>query len=1243
MTIPSDLQKTLTRPSGRYRSRAWLAMLALLGFLLAYLGLASWFGYIAWHTFAGEAAAVQSTSPGIGLLAGFLCIFMVKSLFFVRRGKYEDGDEIKPADAPRLFSFLYQLADEAKAPRPKRVYLSKRVNASVFYDLSFFNFFFASRKNLEIGLPLVNMLNVSEFRAVLAHEFGHFAQRSMAVGRWVYIAGQIASHLVHKRDSLDRLLLELSYTDFRIAWLGWILRLIIWAIRSLLDSLFLLVVLAERALSREMEFQADLVAVALTGSDALIHALHKLHAAEDTWSRTMNLMERRIRLKQVPENMFAIQQHYLLRMQQLLDDPHFGAAPAVPLSHPEQHRVFITELAQPPKMWATHPFSHEREANAKRTYLSAPIDDTPAWSLFDHPEALQLKTARQLVKDQEVEWVSSTEVCAELDQSFARELFNPRYRGAYRWRALGLHAEHLDELYLPLRDFLPSAMQQLYPPELRDWLDEQRELERERDLLQAVQDGIYESPDGLLRHRGRLLRRKQLPHAIAQVKADLETINRRIREHDARARSIPMALAKKVGQGWPERLRSLLRLVHYTEHAQQDIEDAYGLFRSTLAIVTASKVTEASLDLLLSDAGVLYMALRDVYNDRGLFILDNALQEESGCSDWTSWLGDFGLNPANSDNINDWIAASENYVQFTTSCLDGLHSAALSVLLREEHALVTAVETQQPIPATTALSVPATYVVRPPEKLRPRQKKLAWWDRFQRADGSIPAILRFTVAASIVSLVLLTTYSKEELDIHLYNGLGQTVTVTIADRTLSLPEGGHEVLRVDYASSLPIRAQTQSGQLIEAFDAPVGSLDGKPVYNVAGATLLQEWDVHYQYGGPENEVLHSEHWFGSQAKLWFEKPPETSQERVIRTLIAPNDPSALMERLSATEQLRLINQHLRHDLPDSTMLWNWLSQASSMPNALPLLQQRVRDYPTDVLAWRNLQDLGDQEKLSACRQLQDQNDLNEADHKYLLYRCLPDGALQDQVARDSVTRWPDNAWWNIAAGYAALNQANWPEGAHFLKKAAERPQLKAHLSSELVRVQRAALQKPDLIEGSEEAAKISLEADTPLRPDSIEQAYYQLYHGEVNLQANIVSERPELWPRLLRLSAASPGASREQIKAALALPGKEGIDVLSFWSAWALAQREHASLPDSSALPSDFQKSWLVTMQPLQQALLKHDFKKAEELGQALPLVLRGQVYVMGVVLYGEQAPKHWQHLARSLSLPMERPWLPQT
>jgi Zn-dependent protease with chaperone function len=276
---PIDVPPNLTAPSAAYKRHAWLAMLGLTAFIGVYFVLSAWFALTAWRLFSGMFGAYGNFELWgfiAGVCAAFLAVFMLKALFFIQHRFDIQDIEITRAEEPELFEFIDRLADEAKAPRAHKVYLSPRVNAAVFYDLSLLNLIIPTRKNLEIGLGLVNVVSLGELKAVLAHEFGHFAQRSMAVGRWVYIAREIADHIVSRRDALDKLLAQLSRIDLRVAWVGWLLSIIVWSIRSMMEVLRRLVTLAERALSRQMEFQADLVAVSLTGSDALIHALHRL-------------------------------------------------------------------------------------------------------------------------------------------------------------------------------------------------------------------------------------------------------------------------------------------------------------------------------------------------------------------------------------------------------------------------------------------------------------------------------------------------------------------------------------------------------------------------------------------------------------------------------------------------------------------------------------------------------------------------------------------------------------------------------------------------------------------------------------------------------------------------------------------------------------------------------------------------------------------------------------------------------
>jgi Zn-dependent protease with chaperone function len=180
--VPADL----TRATARYKRHAWLALVGLLGFVLVYFALTG-FCWTSYRLFADLFAG----GPGGffafvgGALSGLLGAFLLSALFFVKSGGAPTDLEVTAEQEPELFRFLYALADRVRAPRPHRVFLSMRVNAAVFYDLKLINLLLPSKKNLEIGLGLVNTLNLSEMTAVLAHEFGHFAQRSMAVGRWV--------------------------------------------------------------------------------------------------------------------------------------------------------------------------------------------------------------------------------------------------------------------------------------------------------------------------------------------------------------------------------------------------------------------------------------------------------------------------------------------------------------------------------------------------------------------------------------------------------------------------------------------------------------------------------------------------------------------------------------------------------------------------------------------------------------------------------------------------------------------------------------------------------------------------------------------------------------------------------------------------------------------------------------------------------------------------------------------------
>ena len=759
---PKNVPPKLAAPSLKYQWHAWLALGGLALFGLAYLGLIVWFSWSAWRLFSGMGEANGIWDFIKGFCAAVLAVFLVKGLFFKSSSGKHSGYQITAQDQPRLFEFLNRVADEAGAPRPHKVFLSASVNACVFYDLSLLNFIFPTRKNLDIGLGLINVVTLSELKAILAHEFGHFAQKSMAVGRWVYTAQQVATQLVYHRDALDTFLNFISAIDLRIAWIGWLLRLVVWSLRSILDSLLSLVMLAERALSREMEFQADLVAVSTSGSDALIHGLFRLPAADEAWEEAKEFIDSELGEGYKTEDVFAIQSRIIEHQQRILDDPDFGSVPPLPSDGREQHRIFNADIAQPPQMWATHPQSHLREENAKATYVSAELDERSAWLVFDEPEKLRKDLSRFLFEELEQKDRPLGETLAELDKSYRREYYNPKYRGVYLQRSVVSNAKSVEELF---QCPAPASDADLYPESLTDDLEKMRNLSKEKALLVALRDRTFETADGIIRFRGNVIKRSGLGAAITQSTEDLEGCQERLLQHDRRCRAYHLEVANSCGESWSAFLRGLMGTLHYTDHSIRNLADANRKLMNTFHIVVADgNVSSNELQRLLRDAFDVYNGLNAVYEKRFQVSVDEAVKLRLNGKSWSECLEEkFQLPPPSQENISDWLQASGGWVGATCGSLAALREAALEELLETEAHLVEARRNNVPIPENAPLpgKIPAQYDTLLPGEERELQTKLNWWDSFQTASGFGPGMLRFVISFAIVALAIYITLPPE--------------------------------------------------------------------------------------------------------------------------------------------------------------------------------------------------------------------------------------------------------------------------------------------------------------------------------------------------------------------------------------------------------------------------------------------------------------------------------------------------
>ncbi|MYM21407.1 M48 family metalloprotease [Duganella sp. FT135W] len=1255
----AELLAKLAQPSASYKNSARLAVAGLLAFVLLYFALAGWFLLTAYRLVFQADPDGRNVGWGylIAACALFFAFVMLKGIFAVRNANVDGLVELKREEQPRLFEFLNELADAAGAPRPHKVFLSERVNAAVFYDLSLFNLIVPSKKNLEIGLALVNVLNRGELRAVLAHEFGHFAQRSMAVGRWVYVAQQITGDLVSRRDKIDGFLNGLARIDLRVRAGVMVLQLIVWSIRSLVESAFRVVVIMQRALSREMEMQADLVAVSLTGSDALIHALHRLQSADDAWDRAAQFAFSEKAAGRPPRDVFALQSLVLQRMADILDDASYGQVPSLPQENPSEHRVFKAELAQPPRMWQTHPLNHEREANAKRIYVQAEIDPASAWSLFDQPLKLREDMTRHLLTGEEHEPAPLEDSLHKLGKVFRREHYKQRYCGVYFGRALARHVDKVEQLREPSRSAPLEVLARMYPESLKELVQRRRALEGEAGQLQALIAGVMTARDGVVRLRGEEYTLPQLPAALEKVKAELEEVHAQLHAHDLQCRSWHRSAAAQMGGGWAEYLDGLLALIHYAEHSEADLLDLQGLMRNTIAVATATgKSTDSQVADVVIDANYVHALMEKIYKDSPTLVIDAKLKKRLGVDQgWVFMLGEFGLPLCSRETVNEWLGAVDSWVQHYANSLSALRSAALEQLLITEALIAKHARMRKPVqPAPEPSRAPSSYALLPPGGERQRRTKLSWWARFQRADGWLPGFARLAAAGGIVAVVLGVGSVSSKATLIVYNGLAHQLDITIDGERLRIAPLDHHQQDVVSQRSLHIETRTMEGELVEAFDSDALDTGANGVYNVAAAAPLVEWTNTYgsAQAVPERR-LNAPRWLQSHADVLFAKPPESISTksgggtRTVLEGLAKYSPSQQLSILEQDkERDRLITLHARWDDTMQEHTDDWLMLAVRNGHA-DILAERLKRTPEDVNLLRAEQEAQPDRTPAFCAKYDamSASKPESADLKYIALRCQKDSIAADQQMLAAHKRWPYNPWLAYSAAYIYMQGLNPQQAIQELKVVrVQLPPLAPAASLELARLHRLAADGENVIRlanKSPELERLLMYERGEGKPDAPERAYAKLQAGE--LAQALASSMGNDWQQaqVLRLAAASDGASADMVKRALALPPEQGMDGATVPLSIALALKHGADPKPYMEISAKAYDRYHAPMMAFLSALKRGQDPLASEtilLGR-VPMEVRAYAYGAGMVLLGPKTPPAWRQFNRRLLFASERPF----
>lgn len=1266
---PSNIPEGLTKPTKSFTKHVWLSVIGLILFIGLYLLLTIWFGKLAYNLFTdGGKGTGEFWDIVLGIGFAFLSLFMLKSLFFLNKRQENPLHRyLTEQEEPVLFDYLYKLADEAGAPRPHKIFLTDRVNASVSYDISLINLIFPSKKNLEIGLGAVNVLSLGELKAVLAHEFGHFAQRSMLLGRYVYVAQQIAARIVGKRDFFDKILSGISSFDLRIAWIGWILSILVWAIRSLVETCFRIVMMAERALSREMEFQADLVAVSLTGSDALIHALYKLQIADQAYDNALKITNDALGDKNAIEDLYVLQSNYIQQMSQILDDPKYGKSPEVPSFDAASHRIFTKRKYNPPKMWATHPADNDRENNAKNTYIAADIDNRSSWDLFQNPKALRLDMTARLVKTANI----ATTILVEEDsikkqnkKYFDWSFLAPKYHSAFYGRFPYLNFKSTDEIFYDIASTdINRIFDGLYPKELASKINQLKEIEEEKEALLVSQNEVVTAEKRVLYHRGEQIKRSDIPDILIDLEAQEKTIRDEVAAHDKECRNVHYKAAKNLGNGWDEQLKNLNGVLHYAEHSACNLNDCANKFHNILTMVLADgRVTSKELNDVMAISSEYYNIVRRSYQQAESIRLDAELLKKLDVLTFFQLFEKFELPPPTRENINDWVNVIDGWAGVANNALMKLRNVALEELLITEDKVKEAYLTNKSLeaPSDYKMTLVDDYALLMPGMERPIRRKLDFWSRFFIGDGLFHSAAKFGVSAIILVGAIYLGSRSYVSTMYVYNGLSIPITVNYGSKAVDLSPNDYETVEVDYDQDYNFKAETMNGEAIDSLQSDFSGNSKSYIYNVANAGLMVQFPVYYGIDRQVNkDFAKTDKWIGTNADYVFREAPRTlstssrssSIKKTVLQGYSDANPAGILSNMENTENYaKIITPHVLWDAEDSKHMMTWMGMLQTVDNPIEIIQKRLEKHPNEVLALRSLYDLSDSiqkrelhEKFAKISREKPKN----SNYYYLATRTMEDENLKDDAFIKGHEKWKKNPWLAFASAYTYAERNEWLKSYNAFKIACDyNPTLREGIAKDAERVRRfVKLTHPGKVSDKAVMLTSAVQYYSDLEKGTLTDgandpyyAYYLLSEGKTEQAYLFAKKHKDVFPYILRNIAVSDGATKNMIKEASMLSQEEGLDYSTAWSSIALAiQKKRSYTSYLELLKTDID---IETVKRFIYFIKRGDSKNAEKVIEGIDFRTKAHFYSLGVMVMRKKAPKPWKQKMRSLLYVDERPYI---
>ena len=469
---------------------------------------------------------------GLGVIGMGVMVFVFLIKFIFKRNIVDRSHliEIKAADEPRLFALLQEIVDDTQTQFPKKVYLSSSVNAGVFYNSSFWSMFFPVRKNLEIGLGLVNGVSEAELKAILAHEFGHFSQGSMKVGSYVYHVNQVLYNLLYENGTFNLWLQRWGNLSFYFGIFIWLGSQFIKFTQWILGKIYNLVNLSYMGLSRAMEFHADEVAARVTGSEPMITGLSRIDFIDAVFNDVLNEYSRKIPNSIKTQNVYPQHRFVMQFLAKRYEYPIQSGLPQIDLGNNRYNKSKLVIDDQ----WASHPSTPDRVKALQALNIPASaLEEQPADQLFDQLPKWQIQLTQMLFKPVEYQTPPQDEDLSSFQEGYSanyeKNSFSNFYNGYYDQHNPISHT--LDELLVSVEhtELAPSGTA-LFDPSAIDLMYGFHGLENDLAWLESIQKGTYVVKT--LDYAGKKYRLKEIPKLIPRLQQELETAKAKVKTHD---------------------------------------------------------------------------------------------------------------------------------------------------------------------------------------------------------------------------------------------------------------------------------------------------------------------------------------------------------------------------------------------------------------------------------------------------------------------------------------------------------------------------------------------------------------------------------------------------------------------------------------------------------------------------------------------------------------------------------------